>query len=68
MPIQTVLFDKNIWSFRKASKWLKDHDYKNYEDVDIKPNELRFRQMKPDKNRKYYTKKLDNGIDLVFMQ
>lgn len=69
--LQTVLFDKTKWNVRTAKKWLKENNHK-YSDVDKKENYIRFRQVDPELLKehnftKYRTKKLDNGIDLVYV-
>lgn len=69
--LQTVLFDKTKWNVRSAKKWLKENNHK-YSDVDKKENYIRFRQIDPELLKvqhytKYRTKKLDNGIDLVYV-
>ena len=63
--LQTVLFPKDKFSLEKASKWLEEHKYKHSK-VDTTGHFHRFRQMPPT-GHKFYTKKLLNGIDLVYM-
>ena len=63
--IQSVLFDKKLFTPKQAITWLKKHNYK-YSKIDIKPNHLRFRQTTPKKGDAYRTKKLgDSGIELI---
>lgn len=69
--IQTVLFDKSQWTNSKAVKWLKKHGYNGF-DVDEKEDTLRYRQYDPEYIKtlgfkKYRTKKLPGGIDLVIV-
>lgn len=62
--IQSVLFDINKWSIIEAVKWLITHGLRHNK-VDIKAANLRFRQFPPNKNYRYFTKKLNNGIKLI---
>jgi hypothetical protein len=65
MIVQSILFDKKLFTPKKAIMWLKKHKYK-YSKIDIKPNHLRFRQTTPKKGDEYRTKKLGNsGIELI---
>jgi hypothetical protein len=68
MSIQSILFDRNIYSLSEAKKWIKDHGYKesfNGKDVDIKPRHYRFRQLEPNSVYKYRTKSLSHGIKFI---
>jgi len=63
--VQSILFDKKLFTPKQAITWLKKHKYK-YSKIDIKPNHLRFRQITPKKGDEYRTKKLgDSGIELI---
>jgi hypothetical protein len=66
--IQSVLFDKKIWTTAKAIEWLIKHQYDGLV-VDIKSKYLRYRQISPEiikrENYQYRTLKLQNGISLV---
>ena len=70
--IQTILFSKDKWTKRKATAWLKKHNYSN-KGVDDKPDTLRYRQLDPayiDKigYTQYITKPLgDSGVSLVIV-
>lgn len=64
--VQSILFDKDKWTKRRAVAWLKKHDYTGL-DVDEKENTLRYRQVEPDDKNKYITKDIGNGIQLVIM-
>jgi hypothetical protein len=68
--IQSILFDRHIWSLDEAYDWLKKHNFKMSfygKSVDIKPNHYRFRQSEPDPNHNYITKNLGDGIELIIM-
>jgi len=63
--VQSVLFNKNIWSLSDAIKWLREHKYK-VKKVDVTENFYRFRQRKPRAKYRYINKKLgSSGIELV---
>lgn len=47
-------------------KWLEQHNHKHTK-VDITDHFLRFRQAPPGFHR-YYTKTLENGVELVYGQ
>ena len=70
--IQTILFSKDKWTKRKATAWLKKHNYSN-KGVDDKPDTLRYRQLDPAYVEKigytqYITKPLgDSGVSLVIV-
>lgn len=67
--LQTVLFPKDKFSLEKAIRWLEEHKYKHNK-VDTTEHFHRFRQTPPfalATGHKFYTKKLSNGIDLVYM-
>lgn len=63
--LQTILFDNKIWNVRMAKKWLKEHEFRNntYRKT---TNEIRFMQINPIEGASYYSKKLKDGIILVF--
>ena len=44
--IQSVLFDRSVWSVRDAKRWLRDHSFAAPK-VDRTPNTYRFRQHTP---------------------
>jgi hypothetical protein len=64
--IQSILFDKKHWTLTKAKAWLKKHGYKT--SLDEKPNHYRFRQLKPNKNKKYITIKNNHGIKFILFK
>lgn len=62
--VQTILFSKEKWTVESAKKWLSENGFISPK-VDITKNKLRFRQKEPEGGR-YATKKLSDGIELVF--
>lgn len=63
--IQSVLFDRHIWSLAEAKTWLMKHKLKT--EVDAKPNHFRFRQTEPRKGARYRTIEHGGGIEFVVM-
>jgi hypothetical protein len=61
--IQSILFDRKMWTLHHAKKWLKKHGFKT--SVDTKPEHLRFRQQDPDDLCDYRTKDITDGIKLI---
>lgn len=62
--IQSVLVPKDKFSKDEAIKYIKKHF--QYKKIHTTPNYFRFRQFGPTENSKYFSKKLDNGVELVF--
>jgi hypothetical protein len=64
--IQSVLIPKDKFSRDEAIKYVRKHF--QYKKIDSKQrrNFFSFRQFDPTKNSKYFTKVLDNGVELVF--
>ncbi len=61
--LQTVLFDKKLWTIHTAIEWLEKHKLKHGK-VDVKKNRLRFRQVAPATvRRKGFTKFITHGLD-----
>ena len=44
--VQSIIFDRTVWTARGAKRWLREHDYKA-PNVDRQPNVYRFRQHAP---------------------
>jgi len=64
--LQTILFPRSKFTLPMAMKWLEEHRHKHHK-VDITDHFLRFRQSPPG-FKKYYTKTLENGVELVYGQ
>jgi hypothetical protein len=62
--VQSVLFDRDIFTPEAAIIWLVKHNFK-VKKIDITKNLYRFRQYHPDKNARYRIKQLPNGVSLV---
>ena len=64
--IQSVLIPKDKFTRDEAIKYIKKHFQYKKIDSTQRPNFYSFRQFDPTKNSKYFTKILDNGVELVF--
>jgi len=64
--VQSVIFDKDSWTVKKAIKWLKKHNFEGL-DVDEKSDTLRFRQVEPSNKNSYATKSIGKDIEFVIM-
>jgi len=64
--LQSVVFDSNYWTSKQALKFLKKHNIKPLKRVHKINNNLRYRINEPNARYKYITKKLNDGISLVF--
>jgi hypothetical protein len=65
MTIQSITFDNNRWSILGAHQWLIKHRYFPIKSPDITKNRLRFRLVNPNKFKRFITKVLPNGIELI---
>jgi len=65
MVVQSVLIPKTF-TIEYAKNWLKEHKYK-YNKIDVTDKFYRFRQTEPNPSKRYYTKVLDNGVELIIM-
>jgi len=64
--LHAILFPKSKFSLSDAKKWLDTHKYKYIHNRDT-TNIHRFRIKEQIKDYKFFTKNLNNGIELVFM-
>jgi len=64
--IQSVLFDRNLWSKEQAIKYLELHHFMD-NGVDETENEYRYRQVEPDSSKRYFTKTLKHGVQYIIM-
>jgi hypothetical protein len=64
--LQTILIP-DTHTLEHMQKWLKDNNYVNSNYRKTK-NFIRFLQNFPIQGATYYTKKLSNGVELVFQQ
>lgn len=70
MVLQTIKLPKSKFTRKDADDWIKKHKYKvRYRGKkDSSKLYFRYRQVEPDKSRKYYSKKLPNGVILTFYE
>jgi hypothetical protein len=64
--IQSVLVPKDKFTRDEAIKYVRKHFQYKKIDSTQRRNFYSFRQFDPTENSKYFTKKLDNGVELVF--
>ena len=64
--LHAVLFPKTKFTIPQAKEWLKSHNYKYIHNRDT-TNIHRFRIKEQIKDYKFYTMKLPNSVELVFM-
>lgn len=64
--LHAILFPKDKYSLNDAKKWLKDNNYDYIHNRQTK-NIWRFRIKEQIKGYDFFTKILNNGIELVFM-
>ena len=64
--VQSIIFNKDSWTVKKAINWLKKHNFEGLE-VDEKLDTLRFRQVEPSKKCRYATKSIGKDIEFVIM-
>lgn len=62
--VQSIIFDKDIFTKDRAVSWLKDHDFKASK-FDEKEETFRFRQQSPKLFTRFETKSLTNGIQAI---
>lgn len=64
--IQTILFERDKWDLSGVIEYLYKNGY-TFKKLDITDNYYRARQNKPIKNGIYHSKKLNNGIILIYV-
>ena len=62
--VQAVLFNKSKWDLARAKKWLTRAGF-SFDKVDTTEAFLRFRQADPQGFKRFVTRKVKNGINLV---
>lgn len=65
MPVQSITFDKNVWTILGAHQWMIKHRFYPIKSPDITRNRLRFRLENPSKFSRFITKVLPKGIELI---
>jgi hypothetical protein len=62
--VQSILFDKNYYSFSDAIKWIKSHNFV-VKKVDITENYYRIRQLDPKNFNRFRIIDIKPGIKFV---
>ncbi len=65
MPIQAVLFHRDIWTKRHASEWLRNHGYEPLKAAHVTKNYLRYRIFNPLPGDVYRMLDFGNGVKAV---
>lgn len=63
--LHTILFPMENFTRPQATKWIKEHKY-DHKRVRNTRNFIRYNQSPEVKDAIFYTKKLPNGVELVF--
>lgn len=64
--VQTIKFDKSMYTKAQVISWLKKHGLKH--DVVLEDNYYHARQRPPKKDRRYYSKEITDGVIFVFYE
>lgn len=64
--IQSIIFSKTYFTKTKATNYLKKHGHKS-SDIDETKNFYRFRQNKPLRTNKYFTKNIRPGLFYIIV-
>jgi len=64
--LHTIVFDKTKYTPHEALSWCRRHDYKA-DKIDLTKHTIRVRQLAPITGANYFTKKITEGISMVFM-
>jgi len=63
--VQSVTFNKSIWTVVAARRWLRQHDFLPIKRVDKTPTLLRYRIKPPKQFKRFRNKSIATGINLV---
>ena len=63
--IQAVLFKNTKWDSKKSRDWLKKNKYVPIKRVHKTDTFLRYRLKEPNQYKRFITKKLGKGIELI---
>ena len=67
MDIQSILFDKNIYSYGEAVRYMILEGYLRYKNYTITTQFLRFKFLEPDENKyDYKIEKITTGITYIY--
>jgi hypothetical protein len=65
--IQSIIFEKLLYTPEEARKWLKKNEFKPIKHVDKTKNFLRYRIRSPKKGSRYRMIEFTDGIKAVIM-
>ena len=65
MPVQSIIFDKTIWSPKSSANWLMEHKFHPIKKMRETKHFYRFRLQAPDKEKRYTTQHIGNGIKFI---
>lgn len=63
--IQSIIFNKNTYTTKKASKWLKYHGYKPIKRVHKTTDSLRYRMINPNNFNRFITLNIEEDIKFI---
>jgi hypothetical protein len=63
--VQSVIFDKHVWNILGAHQWLIHNHFYPIKSPHETEHFYRFRLKNPKKFRRYITKNLGNGVELI---
>lgn len=63
--VQAVVFDNTQWTVNSSKHWLKRNKFQTIKPVHKTENTYRFRIENPENFKRFITKKLKNGINLI---
>lgn len=63
--IQAILFDINKWTPTRSRRWLMNHNHIPIKKAHKTERFYRYRLMEPNKNNRYITLNIGNGIEFI---
>lgn len=66
MPVQAILFDKDLYSLSDAEKWVDNHGFVPLKPGKLEGNYYRFRILDPEELDRFRTKEVTQGIKFIF--
>lgn len=63
--IQAILFDRNYWNLKEISSFLVKHNLYPIKKVHLTKQYYRVRLRKPNKQKEYRTKKIEEGLKFI---
>ena len=65
MTIQSIIFDKNIWSLTRAKHYLLYHNLHPIKEMHETDHYYRFRLEQPRTHARYITKQIAKGLKII---